>query len=414
MVARIKTFSHLSLTAMVIFSILNVCLYLGGHSKQRAIGLEGNDTSLLMTTSTTNYKTNRIIKSILLWNDPHRPETLLFGAGREVFRQQECEYSDCELVTSPNQLPFRHRSISSYDAIIFNFIDDFWKSRLPKVRNPNQRYVFFTQESPEALKNFDDVVYRVKFNWTMTYRKKSDVPFQYGRIIRKESAPRKPDEIETMIKDYNHHPRFTGKKTKLVAWMASKCSTKSHREKYVKELQKYIPVDIYGECGTLSCERDDLLSSHPKCYDMIETTYKFYLSFENAICEDYVTEKFFNIINRDIIPIVFGGAKYNQLAPQHSYINAMDFKPKQLADYLKMLDADDTLYNQYFWWKNHYHVEAGLSQMVRNGFCELCKRLHISHRVKTYSGRSLFSQWNQLKECRQNLNFFPTSADDKM
>ncbi len=81
---------------------------------------------------------------------------------------------------------------------------------------------------------------------------------------------------------------------------------------------------------------------------MLGKKYKFYLSFENCTCTDYVTAKFFELVNRDIIPIVYGGANYSQLAPPHSYINALDFTPETLAQYLKILDANDTLYNEYF------------------------------------------------------------------
>jgi alpha-1,3-fucosyltransferase len=109
---------------------------------------------------------------------------------------------------------------------------------------------------------------------------------------------------------------------------------------------------------------------------MLEERYKFYLSFENFICTDYITEKFFEILNRTIVPIVYRGTDYSQIAPFHSYINALDFTPEKLAQYLKLLDSIDTLYNEYFWWKDHYRVEAGVDEMASNGFCDLCKTLH--------------------------------------
>ena len=41
------------------------------------------------------------------------------------------------------------------------------------------------------------------------------------------------------------------------------------------------------------------------------TPYKFYFAFENSICQDYITEKFFNIFatNTGPIPIALGGTK---------------------------------------------------------------------------------------------------------
>jgi hypothetical protein len=35
-----------------------------------------------------------------------------------------------------------------------------------------------------------------------------------------------------------------------VAWFVSNCHESNTRKKYTQELQKYIPVDIYGKCGT--------------------------------------------------------------------------------------------------------------------------------------------------------------------
>ena len=85
--------------------------------------------------------------------------------------------------------------------------------------------------------------------------------------------------------------------------------TESDREDYVKELEKYFPVHIYGGCGTCSCPENDCGSTYnikSKCLDFISENYMFYLSFENSICLDYVTEKFFKALNVGILPIVLG------------------------------------------------------------------------------------------------------------
>ena len=49
------------------------------------------------------------------------------------------------------------------------------------------------------------------------------------------------------------------------------------------------------------------------------------------------------------MPVVYGLADYDVIAPPHSYINALDFpNVKNLAEYLKYLDNNDTAYNEYF------------------------------------------------------------------
>ena len=46
-------------------------------------------------------------------------------------------------------------------------------------------------------------------------------------------------------------------------------------------------VDEYGPCGKHSCPR----SNQSLCNEMLSRDYKFYLSFENSHCTDYITEK---------------------------------------------------------------------------------------------------------------------------
>jgi len=157
-------------------------------------------------------------------------------------------------------------------------------------------------------------------------------------------------------------------KTKLVAWLVSNCMTYGRREKYVKKLQEFIPVDIYGKCGKFhNCSK----KTSAKCLEEIGQKYKFYLSFENSICSEYITEKFFyNALQHNMIPIVYGGDGYDSVAPPHSFIHVKDFqRPSQLAKYLLHLDKNDDKYLEYFEWKRSYKVVSG------DGYCTHCRKL---------------------------------------
>ena len=262
----------------------------------------------------------------------------LYGCGRTPF-------SRC-LVNQCTHIPIT--SNQTADVMLFHSRD---RPNFPKRRLPEQLYIFLSQES-EIYEKPRNIIY----NLTMTYRLDSDIPIPYG-AFKKREKPR--------THDFGGYYNFAGGKSKNVAWVVSNCKTKSKREKYVKELKKYIDVDIYGKCGTLSCNKST-------CFTMINSTYKFYLAIENSICEDYITEKLYRTMHLGgIIPVVLGGADYSKLVPPHSVINVMDYpSPRALAEYLHKLDSNDTLYNEYFQWRDHYEG-AG------EGFwCSLCKYLH--------------------------------------
>ena len=60
---------------------------------------------------------------------------------------------------------------------------------------------------------------------------------------------------------------------KPLVWVVSNCHTQSKREDIVAEIQKLLPVDIYGSCGTLSCPKE----TDNDCMTMIDSNYKFYI-----------------------------------------------------------------------------------------------------------------------------------------
>jgi len=124
---------------------------------------------------------------------------------------------------------------------------------------------------------------------------------------------------------------------------------------------------------------------------MLERDFKFYLSFENSLCRDYVTEKFFQIIDRRIVPIVFGGADYKSIAPEGSYIDATKIGARKLAELLHTIDRNDELYNNFFRWKDFHNVVKDRRIIARRVFCQLCKRLNEDNRaVQIYRD---FEKW---------------------
>ena len=197
--------------------------------------------------------------------------------------------------------------------------------------------------------------------------------------------------MNRVIQRVKRHP-----KKKLVAWFVSHCNTSSDRESYVKELEKYISVDIYGKCGQLKCSSKEKRSK--ECYKMLERDYKFYLSFENSICKDYVTEKLSKILKYDIIPVTLGGANYSQMVPPSSYINALDFSsPRQLAQYLKYLAKHQREYLKYFEWKAVYQVH-GMGYGITVAYCHLCTLLN--HKISVTSHKNFKSWWYPKNVCK--------------
>ena len=108
---------------------------------------------------------------------------------------------------------------------------------------------------------------------------------------------------------------------------------------------KYINVDVYGWCGTLSCDKSKI----DDCGDLLEQNYKFYFAFENSLCLDYVTEKIFRTLKFNTVPIVYGLGYDSYNFPPNSYIDVMDFESiEDLGKYLQYLTYNDTAYNEYF------------------------------------------------------------------
>jgi len=137
-------------------------------------------------------------------------------------------------------------------------------------------------ESPLSLSPPDTRLLNGMFDLTFTYRLDSDFWAPYGTY---EEIP----FVDLSQQD------FSAGKDKIVAWIVSNCNPQL-RKSVVHELQKHIAVDVFGSCSrefgeSKSCSPGETCTSTIK-------RYKFFLAFENALCEDYITEKYWRHLGR--------------------------------------------------------------------------------------------------------------------
>ncbi|KAK6174556.1 hypothetical protein SNE40_017807 [Patella caerulea] len=255
--------------------------------------------------------------------------------------------------------------------------------------NPNQIWVFYEMDPPTSTKakTWRRAAWRKKFNRTISYRLDSDVHTPYGTF---EKRPKPPMKNFAAIMD---------QKTQLAAIILSNCGVPSKRMEYVKLLQNYIPVDVYGRCGDKTCSM--VAKSDRNCFDLVEQNYKFYLSFESAFCKDYVSETFYRSEALDVVTVVRGGADYSRLSPEKNYIDANDFKSvKELASYLLYLDKNETAYREMLERKWDYNVtRIDSHNLTEKHICEMCLKADFwSKNVKMYDGIAF---WYELDKCHE-------------
>ncbi|GFR76653.1 alpha-(1,3)-fucosyltransferase [Elysia marginata] len=283
------------------------------------------------------------------------------------------------------ELTVDNRRFQQADAVLFYSHGKHHMNDLgfDPVKRPGSTWTFFAVESPIHSLNtlFNDAAFHNKFNSTMTYRTDSEFWHGYFRTQRRK-PPASPEESRAEEIELR---RVFRKKSKMAAVFVSNCGAPSRRDVYVRELQKHIPVDVYGNCGPLRCQ------DRKACDEMLNKDYKFYLAFENSLCYDYITEKLLKILSaRRVVPVVRGGADYSRLAPKNSVVDTSKFSSiAHLAAHLKELAADEEKWIQMFQWSSSWEVKG-----PDLPFCEYCQHLYSAQRSSNlYS--NVYQWWSK-------------------
>uniref|UniRef100_A0A183BXF5 Fucosyltransferase n=1 Tax=Globodera pallida TaxID=36090 RepID=A0A183BXF5_GLOPA len=237
--------------------------------------------------------------------------------------------------------------------------------RWPKKRRHTQNYVMFTVESPvHSVVHYDrSIMTDTFFNSTVTYRQDSTVFMPYDSLVKI-----KP---ETAIEDRwtEEEVRQIVKNKKKLAFQAvSNCNAPSGRDFLTKALQGMLNLDLYGGCGGRSCDTN--------CYNSEMDNHLFYFAFENSVCHQYITEKFWNSLRKLTVPVVLNRTVLAGIeVPHNAFIAADDFgSVEELAQYLISAQNDTERHLKHFEWTKTYR-KSPYSYTI-SPLCSLCKMLH--------------------------------------
>ncbi|XP_069105940.1 alpha-(1,3)-fucosyltransferase C-like isoform X4 [Argopecten irradians] len=231
--------------------------------------------------------------------------------------------------------------------------------RHPPHKPTGQTWIYHGMEPPFLQPRLQN--WRRKFNWTISYRRDAEFTHTYGTMLFNEVKGTERIKLKSKWEE----------KTQGTAWFVSHLNVPSRRDQYAKKLQNYVNVDIYSRRGSRKCPTDKIKD----CEKLLSDRYKFYLSFENSLCRDYVTEKCFNIYRAqaDVIPVVRGVEDYSLFVPPNSYIDTAKVSNiSSLAQMQMELANNRTAFENYFQWRRFYSNEP----TRKRAFCQLCAEVH--------------------------------------
>lgn len=354
------------------FTIVMVTSFIGSLFWIKVLtSFEKEDSTLLKISNTSAYTSKRTMVSSGKF-------TILIYTGQSFLKPFIQHFRKKKCPSVPNCIISENVSdMQKSRAVIFNDIN--LPRKLPQ-RAKNQLWIFHGMETVHFIrkppKHWDD-----QFNFTMSFRKHSDIVRPYGKIVRREKEFKR-----------NYTEVFRKKKHGGV-WMSGHCPVPSKRKALAQEIGKHMHVDLFGRCGTRPCGAASTMLSD--CLNTVSRDYKFYFSFENTICPDYTTEKLFNIYlyNLEIIPVVNGPANAAEYLPKGTFINALDFSSaSELAKNLQEIGASEEKYTNYLKEKDKYY-DAGNAEVFSDAMCQLCNKL---------AGTSNNQNGNNLKGNSQN------------
>ncbi|KAK6042296.1 hypothetical protein COOONC_20199 [Cooperia oncophora] len=113
-----------------------------------------------------------------------------------------------------------------------------------------------------------------------------------------------------------------------------------------RRLSGKVNITIAGRCSSMFPKAKEVYcprSVHDGCEEDLVATHRFYIAFENSLCRNYITEKFFHRVSQLMIPIVLDRKLYEDDGiPANSFIAVSDYQSDdELARHLELVRRND-------------------------------------------------------------------------
>ncbi|KAJ2939121.1 hypothetical protein O0L34_g8434 [Tuta absoluta] len=339
------------------------------------------------------------------WNWQKNRHIYNYGSSNNTSQiLEDCSVKNCEFTGDDDQ-------IDSADAVIIHM----QKKSIPIVekRDTKQRWIFLSDESPintfslgkESTLSWTDM-YNV-FNWTMTYRSDSDIPVPYGRTVPLQH-PVVINQLHPIDILHKLVPYWKDKALDSRAMVLTSNCMKA-RMRFIKELQKFIQVDVFGRCSD-KLENKKTCPGHFTTDCMLPASYLFYIVIENSKCSQYITEKVFqHAFSKGAIPVIMGPSLKDceNLLPPNSYLHVENYENVQkLSEAMKEISRSDKKILSLHAWRRHFGIvnEHGYFKTKSFHLCRVCEALNYNDRkVKLYKKNNFDTFFN--KEALCDLNY---------
>ncbi|XP_046339393.2 uncharacterized protein LOC124120578 isoform X1 [Haliotis rufescens] len=300
-----------------------------------------------------------------------------------------------------------------YMGILF-YGTDFGSEGLPVPRKPGHLWSVLHEESPKN----NDWLFSAKsamsiFNLTATFKRQSH--YSFPTMWLPDERALTDTQYMVSIAEKN---RLRREGLAPVVFVHMDCHTASDRSHYMRLLNQFIKIDSYSDCEhnkdfpSNNLTFKTLKGMGPMMSDgffKLIAQYKFAFAFENAVCDDYITEKFWRPLRLGVVPIAFGSSKIKDMAPtDHAIIDIRDYQSvREVADLITSLDSNDVEYMKFLDFKQTGVTNPVLKEELRkrdwgngkpirsyfHGFqCFLCNKLH-DMKIQVQTGQPV-TRWS--------------------